>query len=144
MSDAVPQLPVENSGFTAPNGPFIATGDLQIDLGAAGVVSQPKASLCRCGASAKKPFCDGSHRTAGFVDAGEAAAGVNVAELTETGPVVFSCVPNGPLVAKGPLIVRNAAKEAISAGTEAYLCRCGASANKPYCDGSHSRVGFQG
>jgi CDGSH-type Zn-finger protein len=27
--------------------------------------------------------------------------------------------------------------------TETYFCRCGASAKKPYCDGSHARVGFK-
>jgi CDGSH-type Zn-finger protein len=42
--------------------------------------AKPNVALCRCGHSAKKPFCDGAHRVSGFVDppepVGEAAAGV--------------------------------------------------------------------
>lgn len=140
MSDS--PVPV-NISFTVPNGPLITTGDLHIDTGAE-TLSQPKASFCRCGASARKPFCDGSHKTSGFADPGEAKPSEPVAELTESGPVTFSMIPNGPLIANGPLTVQNAAKEPISAGVEAALCRCGHSANKPYCDGSHNAAGFIG
>ena len=140
MSDtALPQ----NAAFTAPNGPLIATGDLQIETGPE-TLSRPKASLCRCGASANKPFCDGSHRTSGFADPGEATPSDPIAEMNAIGPVVFTPIPAGPLLANGPLCIQNAAKETIGNTTETAFCRCGASANKPYCDGSHSTIGFQG
>jgi len=142
LSETTP-IPPENAAFTAPNGPLIATGDLKIQFGAE-TLSQPRASLCRCGASAKKPFCDGSHRTSGFVDAGEAVPANSIGELTETGSVIFTPLPDGPLQAKGPITLQNAAKVAIANTTETYLCRCGASANKPYCDGSHAGIGFKG
>jgi CDGSH-type Zn-finger protein len=131
-----------NVAFTASNGPLIATGELQIDTGA-GIVNQPRASLCRCGHSAKKPFCDGTHRTVGFVDAGEAVPAETIAEITATGPVAFTMIPGGPLLANGPLTLQNAAKEIIANTIETALCRCGASANKPYCDGSHNSIGFE-
>jgi CDGSH-type Zn-finger protein len=132
-----------NVAFTAPNGPLIATGELQIDTGAE-VLSQPRASLCRCGASAKKPFCDGSHRTIGFMDAGEAVPAEIIDEITTAGGVSFSMIPDGPLIANGPLTTQNAAKQTIGRSTEAAFCRCGASANKPYCDGSHNTIAFNG
>ena len=131
-----------NAAFTAPNGPLIATGDLKIEVGGE-TLSRPKASLCRCGASANKPFCDGTHRTSGFVDAGEAVPDPAIAELTESGPVFFSMIPAGPLLAAGPLTVQNAAKTPIATTTETAFCRCGASQNKPYCDGSHKAIGFE-
>jgi CDGSH-type Zn-finger protein len=132
-----------NAAFTAINGPLIATGDLRIEMGTE-TLTQPKASLCRCGASSRKPFCDGTHRTSGWADAGDAKRAATIEELTETGPVTFTPLPNGPLLSKGPLTVQNAAKETIATTTDTAFCRCGASANKPYCDGSHSRIGFIG
>ena len=52
--------------------------------------------------------------------------------------------PNGPYLIKNEcLIVHGDGKEEIKSGTVA-LCRCGASGNKPYCDGSHRKVEFKG
>lgn len=51
---------------------------------------------------------------------------------------------NGPYLIKSEcLIVHSDGREETKTGTVA-LCRCGASANKPYCDGSHRKVGFEG
>jgi uncharacterized Fe-S cluster protein YjdI len=51
---------------------------------------------------------------------------------------------NGPYIIKTEcLIVHSDGKEETKNGTVA-LCRCGASANKPYCDGSHNKTGFEG
>lgn len=51
-----------------PNGPLRVKGKVRV-LDAQGnlLLEGDKCSLCRCGASQKKPFCDGSHRDAGFV-----------------------------------------------------------------------------
>ncbi|MDZ4806959.1 MAG: (4Fe-4S)-binding protein [Bacteroidota bacterium] len=52
--------------------------------------------------------------------------------------------PNGPYLIKTQcLIVHSDGREETKTGTVA-LCRCGASGNKPYCDGSHGNVGFEG
>jgi len=52
--------------------------------------------------------------------------------------------PNGPyLINTECVIIHSDGREETKAGTVA-LCRCGASANKPYCDGSHNKTGFTG
>ena len=78
------------------------------------------------------------------MDAGEAVPAEIIDEITAAGVVSFSMIPNGPLIANGSLTTQNAAKQTIGTSTEAAFCRCGASANKPYCDGSHNTIGFKG
>jgi CDGSH-type Zn-finger protein len=52
--------------------------------------------------------------------------------------------PNGPYLVKGAMkLVDPEGKEFHLAGDTVALCRCGHSANKPFCDGTHNRVGFQ-
>ena len=51
--------------------------------------------------------------------------------------------PNGPLFVRGSVRVRDGEGNVIREDTRVALCRCGASENKPFCDGSHRRVGFQ-
>ena len=52
------------------NGPLLVTGPIKLidHLGNTfDLVGKDSVALCRCGHSAKRPFCDGSHRTCGFV-----------------------------------------------------------------------------
>jgi len=54
---------------------------------------------------------------------------------------------NGPYKVEGASGLELAAADgtpvAVS-GDTIYLCRCGGSTNKPFCDGTHSVIGFQG
>jgi len=168
------------------------------------------AALCRCGDSSNKPFCDGSHVSAGF-DGAEAAptkysdksaklgdsgitvednrsicvhagfCGTRVSNVWDLAPetaesttriqviaMVENC-PSGALTYRldgdtdaneavlpvevavlddGPLFVKGGIPITAADGTthevrnRVTLCRCGASANKPYCDGAHGEAGF--
>lgn len=60
------------------NGPFLIEGPFQL-VDAAGNAypldaSKPSFALCRCGASQRKPMCDGTHKTCGFTSAERAPA----------------------------------------------------------------------
>ena len=60
--------------------------------------------------------------------------------------VKIVCRPNGPYLVEGDAIeLIDAAGNAVPTepGKKYALCRCGASVNKPFCDGTHSKVGFQ-
>lgn len=50
---------------------------------------------------------------------------------------------NGPIVVKGVESIARTDGVPVEAKPVMALCRCGSSANKPFCDGSHARVGFQ-
>jgi uncharacterized Fe-S cluster protein YjdI len=51
-------------------------------------------------------------------------------------------VSNGPLFLRGRLRIVDREGNLIREDTRLALCRCGASGNKPFCDGSHRRIGF--
>ena len=54
-------------------------------------------------------------------------------------------IPNGPYRVNGPIKITDVSGSEITVeeGRAVSLCRCGGSTNKPYCDGTHSRIGFQ-
>lgn len=57
--------------------------------------------------------------------------------------VTITPLKNGPYMVKGSFTVTDPeGKEFEVSGDTAYLCRCGGSSNKPFCDGTHSRIGF--
>src|SRR5215813_2723195 len=58
---------------------------------------------------------------------------------------IIRALPNGPYRVTGPakVIDPQGNEIIIDEGRTVSLCRCGGSVNKPYCDGTHSRIGFQ-
>ena len=207
----------------APNGPLLVSGEIPLyrrravesEHGeplvwetTARLPSRGRYALCRCGQSANRPFCDGTHAKQGFA-AEDTAGGTYAERSTELGgtgitvrddrsvcvhagfcgtrltniwkqvpetaestvraqviAMVGNC-PSGaltftfgggdvePLLPQaiavtddGPLWVTGGVEVTTSDGTtletrnRVTLCRCGASANKPLCDGAHKRVGF--
>ena len=58
--------------------------------------------------------------------------------------VKITVKPNGPYRVEGPITLINVDGNEIDlTGKPAVsLCRCGASTNKPFCDGTHSKIGF--
>jgi CDGSH-type Zn-finger protein len=61
------------------------------------------------------------------------------------GEVTITVRPNGPFRVEGPVKLVNTDGTVIDTSTKPAfsLCRCGASTNKPFCDGMHSKIGFQ-
>jgi CDGSH-type Zn-finger protein/uncharacterized Fe-S cluster protein YjdI len=135
--------PAANTVLVSYNGPLFVKGDLAIEGAPDDMPGvRFRAALCRCGQSVNKPFCDNSHLRAGFEDygaVGERGPGLEA----RGGELHIKPLNDGPLLLNGNLTVHAASGRAAWEGTQAALCRCGASKNKPFCDGSHKEVGFK-
>jgi CDGSH-type Zn-finger protein len=57
--------------------------------------------------------------------------------------VTITIRKNGPYIVNGVVELRDADGNVYPAKENMALCRCGASTNKSFCDGTHSKVGFQ-
>ena len=64
-------------------------------------------------------------------------------DIHETPELAITITQNGPLLINNPCILKHADGR-VEKKDKTALCRCGASANKPFCDGSHSNISFQG
>ena len=102
-----------------------------------------KTALCRCGHSANKPYCDGSHVEGGFVASGEREAKASQPLAMRDGGLDVEPQKDGPLHVIGNLEVVTGTGHTVDRTTETWLCRCGHSANKPFCDGTHAKIGFK-
>lgn len=58
-------------------------------------------------------------------------------------PTSIVLVDDGPLVVRGDLHLTDANGDTIIRESRLALCRCGGSENRPYCDGTHRRIGFR-
>jgi CDGSH-type Zn-finger protein len=80
---------------------------------------------------------------AGFAATGEPATRDSTPLAERGGPLEINPVPNGPLQLRGNVEICAGTGRTVLRTRSARLCRCGASNDKPLCDGSHARVGFR-
>ena len=121
------------------NGPNAFHGNLVV----AGE-AMTRATVCRCGKTKNPPFCDYSHVEAGFGATGEPQESGKDAPADDPGEELHLMGhENGPLEARGALEITSGTGKRLHRGSRAFLCRCGESKNKPFCDGSHKAAGFE-
>ncbi len=131
--------PAVNAINLRQNGPYAFHATLNID-------EQPalfRATLCRCGKSKNKPFCDNSHIDAGFDASGEPETMPSEPLAERGGELHIIPLKDGPLKVRGPVEICSGTGRTINRTQYAKLCRCGGSSNKPYCDDTHLRIGFR-
>jgi CDGSH-type Zn-finger protein/uncharacterized Fe-S cluster protein YjdI len=133
------QPPPVNTARLRENGPYAFRAPLSVS----GVDIGFRATLCRCGASKNKPFCDGSHNTIGFKASGEPETRKSEPLAVRDGPLVVDPERNGPLRVSGNLEIISGTGRTIDRVARARLCRCGGSRTKPFCDNTHLKIGFQ-
>lgn len=132
------RAPLVNTVRLRENGPLAVHADMEIQ----GHGACYRATLCRCGGSQNKPYCDGSHSAANFVATGEPLAIDSEALAERAGKLTITPLADGPLQVEGNLEVCSGTGKTLNRTQKTWLCRCGASQNKPYCDGTHRKIGF--
>jgi CDGSH-type Zn-finger protein/uncharacterized Fe-S cluster protein YjdI len=131
--------PPVNLASVRERGPYAFRGQLQLDGESCGF----RATLCRCGASKNKPFCDGSHNQIGFDASGEPASRETDMLAARDGVLAIDPLTDGPLAIRGNLEIISGTGRVVARVTGARLCRCGGSESKPFCDGTHAKIGFK-
>lgn len=139
-ADSATERPPEvNTVRVRENGPLAFHAECTV----AGQAQPTRITLCRCGMSKRKPFCDNAHKQGGFHATGEPAEHASQPLDTRNGPLQIAPQRNGPLKVSGNLEVVSGTGHTVNRVTQTFFCRCGHSRNKPYCDGSHRKADFQ-
>jgi CDGSH-type Zn-finger protein/uncharacterized Fe-S cluster protein YjdI len=132
-------VPPVNLAAVREAGPYAFRGDLRLGGEPIGY----RATLCRCGASRHKPYCDGSHHEVAFSASGEPPTANADMLAVRDGALAIDPQTNGPLSVSGNLEITSGTGRVVARVTSARLCRCGGSQNKPFCDGTHAKIGFR-
>jgi CDGSH-type Zn-finger protein/uncharacterized Fe-S cluster protein YjdI len=137
--------PTENTVTLFPNGPLLLRGTLElVDTDGDVLLTDTRMALCRCGQSDNMPLCNGSHASSDFEDAGAIPdAMTRTDELpTEAKKLRIIFEKGSPATLQGPFRLEGATGTESTHTKKAYVCRCGQSGTKPFCDGSHTAAGF--
>ncbi len=125
------------------NGPLHVTGTLELKSSRGELLEKTEELyLCRCGCSGNKPYCDGAHKKNNFQDNGEfKKPPVSAGDVKYEGPLEIKVQANGPLIFRGVACIRDVTQRKITRRVGG-LCRCQQSGNRPFCDGTHAKIGF--
>ena len=139
------EKPPGNAITAGADGPLWVTGDIVIrDAADNDRFRDVRVALCRCGASANKPFCDNSHLDKQFKAPGVSGHPPRPERGPDEAELVLRLQNNGPIIVQTRCPLTTAGgTQTVEAG-KAALCRCGGSSNKPFCDGTHKKNGFRG
>jgi CDGSH-type Zn-finger protein/uncharacterized Fe-S cluster protein YjdI len=122
------------------NGPLLVMGDVRVQ-GPDGdtIAEETRLTLCRCGKTKNQPFCDNTHIAAGFHSRtySEKPDLDPPTEGAEAGQTVITATRDGSLHFEGHVEVLSPTGETLGETDDVWLCRCGQSGSKPFCDGSH-------
>ncbi len=147
-------IPLRNRMRIVPDGPLYLHGDFTLSYTENGVpetLNDTRIALCRCGASQHKPFCDNSHRQIHFqADGIVSEEAYHIQPLTDGSGqpdetdthLTITATANGPLQIEGMIEIVDATSHTVYRGNQVALCRCGASRNRPFCDGTHNEIDF--
>jgi len=134
------RMDVANELLVANGGPLKMTGNIRLINEDGSVTNTNSLSLCRCGASKSKPFCDDQHLEIEFFDNGAVQQLSDWMPVTRPQTISVTVVENGPLKFRGYLRIHNKkGQECIT--MSGALCRCGKSSKKPFCDSSQGCAG---
>jgi len=135
-------LEVPNEALVTNAGPLQLTGNITLVHEDGTVQYANHLTLCRCGGSGSKPICSGAHLEKEFLNPGKISEASEIAASQRPSKITLSCVKDGPITFRGRLRLHNQfSQECVK--MRGSLCRCGQSASKPFCDGSHARTGFK-
>lgn len=147
--------PAQNSLTVVADGPLYLYGDIHLQTPNGDMMlDDTRVALCRCGHSENKPLCDNSHNRVFDADGlsqddlptsraetTDEAASQSVDRKQDTSSrVAVTPTTDGPYRLDGSFTIRDSADQRHF--DDATLCRCGSSENKPFCDGTHSKIGF--
>jgi CDGSH-type Zn-finger protein len=135
-------LEVPNEALVTNAGPLQLTGNITLVNEDGTVQYANHLTLCRCGGSGSKPICSGAHLEKEFLNPGKISEASEIAASQRPSKITLSCVKDGPITFRGRLRLHNQFNQEC-VKMRGSLCRCGQSASKPFCDGSHARTGFK-
>jgi CDGSH-type Zn-finger protein len=135
-------LEVPNEALVTNAGPLQLTGNITLVHEDGTVQYANHVTLCRCGVSGTKPTCNGQHLEKEFLNPGKISEASEISASSQPSKITLSCVKDGPITFRGRLRLHNQFNQEC-VKMRGSLSRCGQSASKPFCDGSHTRTGFK-